>query len=198
MNLDRLAKMTAVLALALAACANPTLADLAVGQAAPTFSLTAVDGSTVSLDQFQGKTVVLEWMNPNCPFSLRHSDEKTMQKIADRGGDVVFLAVNSTKASHQDFLKPADYAKFLGEKSLTYPVLYDSDGKVGKAYGAKTTPHMYVIDPAGKIAYMGAIDDDPRGGNAKVNYVVSALDALAAGKSPDPASTKPYGCTVKY
>lgn len=176
----------------------PVAADVAVGDPAPDFALPSVDGKTVSLSDFKGKRVVLEWINPNCPFSVRHAEKKTMQAIADRHPEIVFLAINSTSASHKDYLKPEEHKKYQEEKGIRYAVLYDTDGKVGKAYGAKTTPHMYVIDEQGKLAYIGAIDDDPRGGGAKVNYVENALQALAQGKQPDPASTKPYGCSVKY
>ncbi len=186
------------LTLSLLACSGPTLAKVAVGDAAPDFTLTNLDGTQVSLASLKGKTVVLEWMNPNCPFSLRHSAAKTMQSTATEHAGAVWLAVNSTNPAHGDHLEPAAYKKFLADHGITYPVLQDPNGAVGQAYGASTTPHMYVIDGSGKIAYVGAIDDDPRGNGAKVNYVDSALDALAAGKSPDPASTRPYGCSVKY
>jgi len=180
------------------ACAGPTLAELTVGEPAPEFTLRDLDGNEVSLAAQRGKTVVLEWMNPNCPFSLRHSKQKTMQSTADKHPDVVWLAINSTKPTHGDHLEPAAYQAFLAENGIRYPVLDDGAGDVGRAYGAKTTPHMYVIDAAGKLAYAGAIDDDPRGGGAKVNYVDAALATLAAGGQPAPASTKPYGCSVKY
>jgi peroxiredoxin len=193
-----MSKLAAAFALSLVACTGPSLASLAVGDAAPDFSLKNLDGQKVSLSSFKGKTVVLEWMNPNCPFSLRHSDQKTMASTADKYPDAVWLAINSTNRSHKDFLEPAAYKKFNAEKGVDYAVLYDTSGEVGKAYGASTTPHMFVVDGAGKIAYVGAIDDAPRGGQAGVNYVDSALAALAAGKSPDPAATKPYGCSVKY
>lgn len=179
------------------ACAGPSLADLTIGQPAPGFTLDDLAGHPVSLADQRGKTVVLEWINPNCPFSRRHSDEKTMQSIADAHPDVVWLAINSTNPKSGDHLEPAEHQRFLDEHGISYPVLEDPTGEVGRAYGAKTTPHLYVIDAAGDLVYAGAIDDSPRG-NAKVNYVTAALDALAAGQSPDPASTRPYGCTVKY
>lgn len=183
--------------LVLVACAGPTLAELAVGQPAPDFKLKDLDGREVSLSSFKGKTVVLEWINPNCPFSRGHSEKRTMSTTAAKHPGAVWLAINSTNASHRDFLAPAEHKKFNADHGITYPVLYDSSGEVGRAYGAATTPHMYVIDGAGKLAYVGAIDDAPRGG-AKVNYVDAALGALASGKTPEPASTKAYGCTVKY
>jgi peroxiredoxin len=194
MRIRALAVPTLALALLLAA---PPLFAVAVGDAAPDFKLQGTDGQEVSLSQFKGKTVVLEWNNPNCPFSLRHSEEKTVANLAAKYPDVVFLAINSTSAGHKDYLQPAAYQKFNADHGVKFPVLYDASGATGKAYGAKTTPHMFVIDKSSKIAYAGAIDDAPNGG-AKVNYVDQALAALAAGKPVEPASTKPYGCSVKY
>jgi peroxiredoxin len=193
-----LVSLVPALVLVAAACAGPSLAELAVGQAAPPFELQSVDGEKVSLAQFAGRTVVLEWFNPNCPVSRRHSVAKTMTSTAAKHPDVVWLGINSTKTSHGDYLDPAAQKKFMDEQGVDYPVLYDTSGDVGRAYGAKTTPHMYVVDPAGKIAYMGAIDDDPRGKGATVNYVDAALSALERGKPIEPVSTKPYGCSVKY
>jgi peroxiredoxin len=181
----------------LVACAGPTLAELTVGQAAPDFKLADLDGKEVSLASLRGKTVVLEWINPNCPFSRGHTDKKTMTSTAAKHPDAVWLAINSTNKSHRDFLAADEHKKFNAEHGVTYQVLYDTSGEVGRAYGAATTPHMYVIDAAGKLAYVGAIDDASRG-TAKVNYVDSALTALEAGKTPEPAATKPYGCSVKY
>lgn len=190
--------LVAPLLLLLAACGGPSLAELAVGQPAPPFELTAVDGRKVALADFKGRVVVLEWNNPNCPFSRHHSEAKTMQATAARHPEAVWLAINSTRAGHGDYLAPDAYAKFLAKNGIAYPVLYDTDGRVGRAYGARTTPHIYVIDAAGKLAYQGAIDDDPGLKAARVNYADTALAALAAGGSPDPSTTKPYGCSVKY
>jgi peroxiredoxin len=198
MPIVRHAARLALVALVALACAGPSLAELTIGQPAPDFTLRDLDGNEVSLAAHKGKTVVLEWINPNCPFSLRHSKEKTMQTTADKHEGVVWLGINSTNPTHRDHLEPAAYKAFLAENGIRYPVLDDGAGAVGRAYGAKTTPHMYVIDPEGKLTYAGAIDDDPRGGSAKVNYVDAALTAMATGQTPDPASTRPYGCTVKY
>jgi peroxiredoxin len=198
MSIARHAVRATLVAFATLACAGPTLAELTVGQAAPDFTLRDLDGQEVALASLRGKTVVLEWINPNCPFSLRHSKQKTMQTTADKHAEVVWLGINSTNPTHGDHLEPAEYKAFLAEHAIRYPVLDDGAGAVGRAYGAKTTPHMYVIDPQGNLAYAGAIDDDPRGNGAKVNYVDAALTAMAQGESPDPASTRPYGCSVKY
>jgi len=199
MSIVRNTVRAALVALVALSCAGPTLAELTVGQAAPDFTLRDLDGNEVALASLRGQTVVLEWINPNCPFSLRHSKEKTMQTTADKHPGVVWLGINSTNPTHGDHLEPAAYKAFLAEHGIRYAVLDDGSGDVGRAYGAKTTPHMYVIDAEGRLAYAGAIDDDPRGGkSSRVNYVDAALTALAAGKSADPASTRPYGCTVKY
>ena len=179
----------------------PAHAGSAVGEIAPPFQLTGIDGKTYSLADFKGKAVVLEWVNPNCPFSDRHAREHTMSELHKKYGQVVWLGINSTGADHRDFLKPADYQAYTQKNGIVYPILYDETGKVGHAYEAKTTPHMFIIDPKGKIVYNGAIDDDPSGRKAKperVNYVNGGLTAELAGKPVDPAATKPYGCSVKY
>lgn len=186
---------------ALSLATLPALAAGAVGETAPGFKLKGVDGKTYSLADFKGKTVVLEWVNPNCPFSDRHAREKTMSELHQRYGDVVWLGINSTNPSHRDFLKPAEHAAYNQKTGINYPVLYDETGTVGHAYDAKTTPHMFIIGADGKIAYNGAIDDDPPGRKAKaerVNYVGGGLKAEKTGKNPDPSTTKPYGCSVKY
>jgi peroxiredoxin len=192
----------ALLAAGLLASTAPAFAAGQVGDAAPAFTLKDAQGKTHSLADYKGKVVVLEWVNPNCPFSRRHAEEKTMSALAAKyASDVVWLGVNSTNPQHRDFLKPAAHLDFNQKNSVAYPVLYDESGQVGKAYDAKTTPHMFIIDPQGKIAYNGAIDDDPSGGKAaaqRANYVDGGLRAEKAGQDPDPATTKPYGCSVKY
>jgi peroxiredoxin len=172
-----------------------------VGDTAPTFTLKSVDGKTVSLSDFKGKTVVLEWMNPNCPFSARHAREKTMEDLATQHGEVVWLGINSTNAKSGDFETPDQYKAYNAKNGITYPVLYDETGATGHAYDAKTTPHMFIIDATGKVVYNGAIDDDPSGRKektARLNYVGKGLSAEESGATPNPATTKPYGCTVKY
>ena len=185
----------------LALAALPAFAAGAVGETAPAFSLKGLDGKTWSLADAKGKAVVLEWINPNCPFSDRHAREKTMSELHKKYGEVVWVGINSTNPSHRDYLKPADHLAYNQKTGINYPVLYDETGKVGKAYDAKTTPHMFIIDPQGKIAYNGAIDDDPSGRKGKperTNYVDGGLSSELANKAVDPATTKPYGCGVKY
>jgi peroxiredoxin len=198
-----LAAIAAIAAIAatLALSAPPLLASGAVGDAATGFQLTGVDGKTYSLDAYKGKTVVLEWVNPNCPFSDRHAREKTMSELAKQHGEVVWLGINSTNPKHEDYEPPAKQLAWMKANGLNYPVLYDPSGQVGHAYGARTTPHMFILDTKGKIAYNGAIDDDPRGRKTKterLNYVAKGLDREKTGQTPDPAATQPYGCSVKY
>jgi len=177
---------TALLGLAaLALAALPALADGTVGEPAPAFQLKGVDGKTRSLADYKGKVVVLEWVNPNCPFSDRHAREQTMSNLVKQHGEVVWLGINSTNPDHPDFIKPADYAAYEKKNGINYAVLYDETGSVGHAYGARTTPHMFIIGKDGKIAYNGAIDDDPMGSKAKaerVNYVGHGLDAEKVSK----------------
>jgi len=168
------------------------------GKRAPEFELNSFDGKTVSLSDYRGKIVVLEWLNFECPFSRYHYETKnTMVELAKKykGKNVVWLAVNST--SHTTPEPNKDFAK---RHELPYLILDDRSGKVGRAYGAETTPHMYIIDPRGRIVYEGAIDDSPLGQKKEgvINYVDNALAELTAGKAVSTPKTKPYGCTVKY
>ena len=189
----------AALAAALAMGPGCAGAKAPVGSEAPAIQLTDAEGKQHSLAAYEDQVVVLEWINPECPFSRRHAEEKTMIDLA-AGRPVVWLAVNSTKPDHENYLTPAEHQAYNEQMGIEYPVLYDSSGAVGRAYGAKTTPHMYVITD-GRIVYNGAIDDDPRGAEAppeRTNYVAGALTAVDEGATPKPATTKPYGCTVKY
>ncbi len=173
-----------------------------IGSPAPDFTLNDTNGKAVKLSDFKGKVVVLEWTNPNCPFVQRHYKNGNLpglQKAAlDKG--IVWLAVNSTNAKHKDFETPADLNKTFGDWKAAYTAqLLDTDGKVGKLYDARTTPHMFVIDARGILVYQGAIDDDPRGNKEQVvNYVRSTLDLIEAGKPVSTSTTTPYGCSVKY
>ena len=169
---------------------------VAIGQTAPNFTLLDQSGNPVRLKDYEGKVVVLEWTNPGCPYVVRHYGEGTMKKLQEKWSnhDVQWLTINSTNYMGKD-----DNAAFAQEHGLSWPVLTDSSGRVGRAYGAKTTPHLFVIDKAGKVAYQGAIDDDPRGEkDTRVQYVHQALRALEDGGTPPTAGTKPYGCSVKY
>ena len=191
--------MRTVMIVLAAVVAMPAMAGegVSVGEAAPDFTLADSAGNQVSLSQFEGKVVVLEWLNPDCPFVKRHYKAGTMKDLATKyGGEgVVWLTVNST-----NYMDGAANAKFKADNDLPYTILVDQSGDVGHLYGAKTTPHMYIIDGSGTLVYIGAIDDDPRGnkGEPAVNYVAVALDEVLAGKSVTNAETKPYGCSVKY
>jgi peroxiredoxin len=174
----------------------PAAAPPAVGQAAPDFTLTGSDGKDVKLSALKGKFVVLEWINPDCPFVQRHYQAGTMKGLADRYRDqgVVWLAINSTH-----YMGPDNNRQWAAKYSLPYAILDDRAGQVGRLYGARTTPHMYIIDKTGRLVYAGAIDSDAAGSEAKpVNYVAQALDELLAGKAVSMAETKPYGCSVKF
>ena len=168
------------------------------GRKAPKFSLESFDGKTVTLAEHKGKIVVLEWLNTECPFVQYHYEKaKTMIDLAKKykGKKVVWLAVNST--SHTT---PEANKQFAAKYKLPYPILDDRSGEVGLAYGAKTTPHIFVIDTNGNIAYDGAIDNSPLGKQKEgvVNYVDKALSELIAGKAVSTSKTEPYGCSAKY
>lgn len=170
------------------------------GARAKPFTLQTFDGKTVSLADYRGKTVVLEWLNTECPFSMHHYDKAhTMIDLADKYKDkgIVWLAINST--SHTT---PADNQAFAAKHKLPYALLDDRSGQVGRAYGAKTTPHVFVISPNGGIVYDGAIDNSPLGktaaGQEPVNYVDKVLADVTAGRDVSVKNTKPYGCSVKY
>jgi len=192
-------------AAALLLAALPALAAVSVGQAAPAFSATDTAGKTVSLADYKGKTVVLEWVNPGCPYVQKHYNSANMpatQKSATAKG-VVWLAVNSTHAGASDYMAPAALAGWMKDKGgAPTATLMDTDGRIGRAYGARTTPHMYVIDPAGKLAYVGAIDSKASANPADIktatNYVDKALVETLAGKPVSEATTRAYGCSVKY
>jgi peroxiredoxin len=189
-----------------AACVFSTgaFANAPVGQAAPAFAVTDLAGKPVSLSDYKGKTVVLEWNNFGCPFVQKHYRSGNMQALQKKyGNDVVWLAVNSTNKDSSDWTAAPKLTKQLqdfGAAPTRY--LVDEPGTVGMAYGAKVTPHMYIIDPAGKVVYNGAIDDKRSTSLEDVkiakNYVAAALDEIKAGKPVSVASTNPYGCTVKY
>lgn len=202
-----LAPLLAGLALGAACVVAPSTAGAAaaVGQAAPAFTLTDTAGRSVSLADFKGRHVVLEWVNPGCPFVQKHYDAGNMQatqKAAiDRG--VVWLAINSTATSARDYLAPAALATWMGNhRAPVTATLMDADGKAGRAYGARTTPHLYVIDPQGRLVYAGAIDSRPTANPADIkvatNHVNQALADTLAGRPVATPVTQPYGCTIKY
>ena len=190
--------LAALLGLALPALAvNP-------GQPAPDFTLSDLTGKPVKLSSLKGKTVVLEWVNPDCPYVQKHYNSANMPGLQkEYGAKVTWLAINSTREGHSEFKSPQQMEAWM-KKTGGAPAatLLDRDSKVGKLYGAVTTPHMYVIDPKGTLVYVGAIDDkrstDPADVKTAKNYVRAALGETMAGKPVSTASTTPYGCTVKY
>ena len=192
-------------AAALALCAGPALAAATVGQPAPAFTAIDAGGKTVSLADYKGKHVVLEWVNPGCPYVQKHYNSANMQgtqKDAVAQG-VVWLAVNSTAPDASDYKTPAAMAQWMkDQKAAATATLMDSDGKVGRTYGARTTPHMYIVNPVGTLVYAGAIDSKPTANPADIagatNHVKVALAESLAGKAVGTPSTRAYGCSVKY
>lgn len=188
-----------------AAIATPALAAAVVGQPAPAFTATDSNGRKVNLSDYKGKTVVLEWTNAECPFVQKHYNSDNMQKLQSeaKAKGVVWLTVNSGAAGKQGYVTGTQanaHMREVGASPTAY--LIDSDGAVGRAYGARTTPHMFVIDGKGVLAYAGGIDDiasaDPGDlPNAK-NYVRLALADVTAGKDVATTTSRPYGCSVKY
>jgi peroxiredoxin len=191
-------------AIVLLAVVSTSFAEVKNGDAAPDFSLTSVDGKKVSLSDYKGKVVVLEWFNLGCPFVQKHYNNKDMQGLQSEytGKGVVWLSINSTNPNHKDYLTPEKAAAQVKQKGIaSTAMLQDADGKVGQLYGAKSTPHMFVINAEGKLVYQGAIDDNPSpkaDPKAAKNFVRSALDEVLAGKAVTQAQTKQYGCGVKY
>jgi len=173
--------------------------------AAPDFTLTDSNETSHTLSQYKGKYVVLEWFNPDCPFVVKHYGSGNMQKLqqmyTEKG--VVWLSINSSAPTKEGFHPPSelnDWAKQM--KSSATAILIDSSGGTGRLYGAKTTPHMFIIDPSGHLIYQGAIDSinspDPSVIPNSENFVKIALDEAMAGKPITTPSTKSYGCSVKY
>lgn len=185
--------------------AAPVLAQLQVGTAAPDFRATDANGRPVSLSDFRGRTVVLEWSNPECPSVRKHYDSGNMQntQAAATAADVAWLTINSSGQGKQGHMTPAQARTFAaGQQSRRTAYLLDPDGVVGRRYGATATPHMFVINPQGTLVYNGAIDDKPTQDVADIrgarNHVAEALRELRAGRAVSVPTSRPYGCSVKY
>ena len=198
--MHRIALTSAASLFAIAAQAAPK-----VGELAPGFSLPAEDGNSYALADFKGKTVVLEWTNADCPFVRKHYSKGNMQLLQKSytAKDVVWLTINSSAPGKQGHVDAAGAAKIVADKGAAPThVLLDPAGKVGHLYEAKTTPHLFVIDAKGTLAYAGGIDSEPSADPADIAtatpYLKNALDDLLAGKPVSMAVTKPYGCSVKY
>lgn len=165
-----------------------TTANAEVGKPAPAFELKGADGKTYKLSDYKDKIVVIDWFNRECPVCKAAEPmlSSTAEKYAKQG--IVFLAIDSTKGH-----KAEDNAKYATDKKITRPILMDADGKVGHAYGAKTTPHIYIVDKTGNLVYMGGHDN-----KGDRNYIAESLDAMLAGKPVPTAKTENYGCAVHY
>jgi len=192
--------LTAIAAGSLFAAESPK-----VGSAAPDFSLTDSNGQKHSLGEYKGKWVVLEWFNPQCPFVQKHYGTGNMQKLQQEyaAKGVTWLSIDSSAPGKEGNLSPEAANKKIAEwRMKSSALLLDPEGKAGQSYGAKNTPHMFIINPDGKIAYEGAIDSkataNPRDIPTATNYVKVALDESLGGKPISNPNTKPYGCSVKY
>ncbi len=191
--------------LSLLACSSPSAdasqSEVKVGAPAPDFTLPDLDGKDVTLSSFKGKTVVLEWFNPGCPFVVSAHEGGPLETMASTQGDeVVWLAVNSGAPGNQGHGVEAN-RKAAADWKLTHPILLDEKGDVGHLYGATNTPQMVIIDKEGTVAYYGALDNAPRNqvkGDKRVSWTANALGAVLAGDTPKPAKTKQWGCSVKY
>jgi len=194
--------LAAAVAGAVAAMAQ---AAAVVGQPAPDFTLVDSHGAKYSLSELKGKIVVLEWVNYRCPFVGKHYGSGNMQQLQKTytGKGVVWLSINSSAEGKEGYFEPDQINALMKEKGAA-PTAYlvDSDGAVGRAYGAKTTPHMFVVNAKGAVVYAGGIDDTPSTDQADIktakNFVRAALDEALAGKPVTTASAAPYGCSVKY
>jgi peroxiredoxin len=198
------------LALALLVPAAPALAadspaKAVIGQAAPDFTGTDSNGVKHTLSEYKGKTVVLEWTNPSCPFVIKHYESKNMQNLQKEAtaDGVIWLTVASSAKDKEGYASPADTNKYMAEQgSAATAWILDPSGEIGHLYGATATPNMFVINPEGVLVYAGAIDDNdsfkPETIKGAKNYVREALAAVKSGKQVEVASSQPYGCGIKY
>lgn len=177
----------------------------AVGKAAPAFTLSGIDGEEYSLSDFAGKVVVLEWTNYGCPFVKKHYKSGNMQALQESAKDmeVVWLSICSSAPGKQGHMSAAEWKEAAKDHGVeSHAVLIDEDGSVGRMYGAKVTPHMYVIDAAGTLVYDGAIDSIASASVSDIEraeqYVSNAIEATLAGKPVSVSKSKPYGCGIKY
>jgi peroxiredoxin len=201
-----LSRRLLLVAAALATCApGLAFAAPAIGQPAPAFQAMDADGHSRSLSDFAGKVVVLEWTSSDCPYSGKHYGSGNMQRLQKKAvkDGVVWLTVSSSAPGREGYFTPETARAWRAKVgSHATAILLDGDGKVGRAYGARATPHMFVIDRDGRLVYMGGIDDrpyvDPASLKGAKNYVTLALADLKAGRPVAEPVSAPYGCSVRY
>lgn len=187
------------------AAASSAMAAADLNQPAPAFDAVGADGKPVKLSDFKGKTVVLEWTNHECPFVAKHYDSGNMPSLQKdaAGKGVVWMQVLSSAPGKQGHVDGATAQKLnANRKAAPAFTVLDPDGKIGKMYGAQTTPHMFIVNAAGQLVYKGGIDSIPTAKKEDLakaeNYVTAALTAISTGKPVEKANTKPYGCSIKY
>ncbi len=194
---------------ALMGAATSLMAAVNNGEQAPGFTLNTPDGKEVSLSEYAGHWVILEWVNPGCPFVVKFYDPGVMQKWQKKAqskssGDskVVWLSINSTTPSNGDYLSNEQTLQYIKDKKVKSTWLMDESGDVGRAYGATNTPQMFLINPEGVVVYQGAIDSIRSASSADIeraeNYIMAALKSALKGEEIATPRTRPYGCTVKY
>ena len=194
-----------IVAVITALAVAPVGAQQTTGKAAGNFRLTDMNGKAVQLSDYRGRPVVLEWNNPGCPYVKKHYDSGNMQRTqaAATAGGAAWLTINSGAPGKQGHMTGAEAKAFVASaKAKPTAYLLDAEGRVGRGYAAKTTPHLYVIDARGVLRYQGGIDDKPTADRSDIagarNHVLAALSELKAGKPVSMAETRPYGCSVKY
>jgi hypothetical protein len=194
-----------IVAVIAALAVAPVGAQQTTGKAAGNFRLTDMNGKAVQLSDYRGRPVVLEWNNPGCPYVKKHYDSGNMQRTqaAATAGGAAWLTINSGAPGKQGHMTGAEAKAFVASaKAKPTAYLLDAEGRVGRGYAAKTTPHLYVIDARGVLRYQGGIDDKPTADRSDIagarNHVLAALSELKAGKPVSMAETRPYGCSVKY
>ncbi|MFO6420360.1 thioredoxin family protein [Hylemonella sp. W303a] len=204
-TLRRFSRLLAVLACVAMPLAAKATTVPSVGQSAPDFTLQDVGGKTVRLSDFRGRYVVLEWNNPSCPFVQKHYGSGNMQQLQKEAGakNVAWLTINSTEAGHADYLAPAQLARWMREQGgASTATLMDTNGVVGRAYAARVTPHMYIVDPQGRLIYAGGIDDKPSARASDIpgatNHIRVGLAQALAGQPLSQSTTRAYGCSIKY
>jgi peroxiredoxin len=200
-----IAYVLAALVIVLSLISTGAKAAPEIGKPAPEITATDIKGAPFKLSDQKGKIVVLEWTNSECPFVKKHYGSGNMQKTQETATSegVVWVSINSSAPGKQGHVTPEDAQKIITESGAKPSTeILDESGTIGKEYGASTTPHMFVIDASGNLAYAGAIDDqpspDPKTVEGAKNYVLAAIESLKARKPVETAQTQPYGCGVKY